>query len=156
MRHFCSTTTKPEYENQGVLAHKGLQEQPEGVHERETKVSRFFVGYQKVLLRITFCEVVVVYASLRTFWLSTIYIATQLAIITPIAKLFAKIPAAKIKKSIIALSFLLVYDAKVWWYFDNPCQKSFCWVLFVQMRRIASYSHSFTMLRDSLPSIAQK
>ena len=46
MRHFYSTTTKPEYENRAVLAHKGLQKQPEGVQKRETKVSRFFVFYQ--------------------------------------------------------------------------------------------------------------
>ena len=37
MRHFCSTTTKPEYESRGVLAHKGLQEQPEGVLKREER-----------------------------------------------------------------------------------------------------------------------
>ena len=39
MRHFSSTTTKLEYENRGVLAHKGLQEQPEGV--RKAKIERF-------------------------------------------------------------------------------------------------------------------
>lgn len=50
MRHFCSTTTKPEYLNWKILAHKGLQEQPEGVQKRETKVSRFFVAIQRVTI----------------------------------------------------------------------------------------------------------
>ena len=43
MRHFYSTTTKPEYKNRAVLAHKGLQEQPEGVQKRRTKVLLFFL-----------------------------------------------------------------------------------------------------------------
>ncbi len=48
MRHFCSTTTKPEYENRGVLAHKGLQEQPEGVLKEKNKSSSlFFVLYYR-------------------------------------------------------------------------------------------------------------
>ena len=43
MRQFCETTSKPEYENRGVLAHKGLQEQPEGVQKRRTRVLLFFL-----------------------------------------------------------------------------------------------------------------
>ena len=42
MRHFCSTTTKPEYENRAVLAHKGLQEQPEGVQKARNESFSLF------------------------------------------------------------------------------------------------------------------
>lgn len=44
MRHFCPTTTKPEYENRAVLAHNALPDQPEGVLKSEKrKVSAFLL-----------------------------------------------------------------------------------------------------------------
>ena len=43
MRHFCSTTAKPEYENRAVLAHKGLQKQPEGGTEEKNESSSLFL-----------------------------------------------------------------------------------------------------------------
>ena len=52
MRHFCSTTTKPEHENRGVLAHKGLQGQPEGrgIHKEKNFRSSLFFVTQRVKL----------------------------------------------------------------------------------------------------------
>ena len=48
MRHFCSTTTKPEYENRAVLAHKGLQEQPEGIHKEKNFRSSLFLSLSEL------------------------------------------------------------------------------------------------------------
>ena len=49
MRHFCSTTTKPECLNWKILARKGLQEQPGGVQKRRTRVLLFFLFEAEVL-----------------------------------------------------------------------------------------------------------
>jgi hypothetical protein len=55
MRHFYSTTIQPEYENRVVLAHKGLQEQPEGggTEREERKFFSFFVFNSKAIVIMT-------------------------------------------------------------------------------------------------------